>query len=91
LLGCLAALTRDEIDDEGVEALNKQRKKRVEVFHYPGTAGGGLTRPEKPKKKKRNRKDLDVAGALSSKKTPFVVNIVGVTTLSNKYKGSHSF
>jgi hypothetical protein len=78
--------------NEGVEALNKQRKKKVDVLlHYPGTPGSDLKHPEKPKQKKRNRKDLDVVGALSSKNAPFVVNvninIVGVTTLSNKYKG----
>jgi hypothetical protein len=56
--------------DEGVEALNKQRKKRVDFFHYPGTAGDGLKRPEEPKKKKRNRKDLDVVGAFYRRRTP---------------------
>jgi hypothetical protein len=47
----------------------------------------GLKYPGVPEKKKRKRKDLDVVGGLSGKNIPFVVSVVGVTTLLNKYKG----
>jgi hypothetical protein len=76
----------DESDDSA-EEVNTQRKKKVGLTHDPGTQSPGLKYPGVPKKKQRKRKDLDVAGGLLGKNIPFVVSVVGVTTLSNRYKG----
>ena len=48
----------------------------------------GLKDPPVPKKKKRDREEQDVVGTLSAKDIPYVKAAVGVTTLSNKYKGN---
>ena len=64
-----------------------KRKPTLRVTRYPGTNPAGLKHPAVPKKKKRDRKEQDVVGKLSGKDTPYVATVVGVTTLSNKYKG----
>jgi hypothetical protein len=64
-----------------------KRKPTLRVTRGPGTNPAGLKHPAVPKKKKRNRKEQDVVGKLSGKDIPFVATVVGVTTLSNKYKG----
>jgi hypothetical protein len=76
----------DESDGD-VEEVNKRRKTKANLTCYPGTNPAGLKHPPVPKKKKRNRKEQDVVGKLSGADIPFVVTVVGVTTLSNKYKG----
>jgi hypothetical protein len=73
--------------DDDVEKVNKRRKKRANLTAYPGTEPSGLKHPAVPKKKKRDRKEQDVVGTLSGKDIPYVKTAVGVTTLSNKYKG----
>jgi hypothetical protein len=78
----------DESDD-GVEEVNKQRKKKVGLTHYPGTQPPGLKYPGVPKKKKRKRKDLDVAGGLSGKNIPFGVTMIHY--IEQVQRGSHGF
>ena len=74
--------------DDDVEEVNKRRKKRANLTCYPaGTNPSGLKHPPVPTKKKRDRKEQDVVGTLSGKDIPYVATVVGVTTLSNKYKG----
>ena len=74
--------------DDDVEEVNKRRKKRASLGAYPGTNPPGLKHPPVPTKKKRDRKEQDVVGTLSAKDIPYVKAAVGVTTLSNKYKGN---
>jgi hypothetical protein len=71
----------------GVEEVNKRRKKRANLTAYPGTNPPGLKHPPVPTKKKRDRKEQDVVGTSSGKDIPYVKTAVGVTTLSNQYKG----
>ena len=73
--------------DDDVEEVNKRRKKRANLTAYPGTNPPGLKHPPVPTKKKRDRKEQDVVGNLSGADIPYVATAVGVTTLSNKYKG----
>ena len=74
--------------DDDVEKVNKRRKKKASLTAYPGTEPSGLKHPAVPKKKKRDREKQDVVGTLSAKDIPYVKVAVGVTTLSNKYKGN---
>ena len=78
----------DDESDNDVEEVNKRRKKRANLGAYPGTNPAGLKQPAVPKKKKRDREKQDVVGTLSAKDIPYVKAAVGVTTLSNKYKGN---